>query len=78
MDPSQVGAALAPVWRNSEMKTGLAAKQLRAVNPSQLQLYTVQIDYARSVCALPSWPPNGRPSLLPPCPAPEPAELPSP
>ena len=37
------GAALPPVWQNSEAKIGLAATQLRAVNPSQLQLYTVQI-----------------------------------
>eukprot|EP01052_Picozoa_sp_SAG31_P033651 SAG31_NODE_3830_length_3842_cov_2.970345_4_plen_162_part_00 len=37
------GAALPPVWLNSEAKVGLAAAQLRAVNPSQLQLYTVQI-----------------------------------
>ena len=37
------GAALPPVWQNSEAKIGLAAAQLRAVNPSQLQLYTVQI-----------------------------------
>ena len=43
------GAALPPAWNNSEMKIGLAATQLRALNPSQLQLYTVQIDYARSV-----------------------------
>ncbi len=37
------GATLPPVWQNSEAKIGLAAAQLRAVNPSQLQLYTVQI-----------------------------------
>ena len=70
----ECGAALAPVWQNSEMKTGLAAKQLRAVNPSQLQLYTVQIDYARSVCALPSWPPILAASL----PSPRVPEPPSP
>ena len=39
----EAGAALPPVWQNSEAKIGLAAAQLRAVNPSQLQLYTVQI-----------------------------------
>ena len=31
------------VWQNSEYKTSLAAKQLRAVNPTQLQMYTVQV-----------------------------------
>lgn len=51
----EVGANIAPVWQNSEMKTGLAAKQLRKINPSQLQLYTVQIDYARSVYASGAW-----------------------
>jgi hypothetical protein len=44
------GAALPPAWQSSESKIGLAAAQLRKVNPTQLQLYTVQIDYARSVC----------------------------
>jgi len=37
------GAALPPAWQNSEAKIGLAATQLRALNPTQLQLYTVQI-----------------------------------
>ena len=51
----EVGAMLTPVWQNSELKTSLAAKQLRAVAPGQLQLYTVQIDYARSVYASGAW-----------------------
>ena len=37
----EVGANLPPVWENSEMKVGLAAAQLRKLNPAQLQLYTV-------------------------------------
>jgi hypothetical protein len=49
------GASLPPAWRGSESKIGLAAKQLRAVNPQQLQLYTVQIDYARSVYTSGQW-----------------------
>lgn len=51
----EVGAQLDPVWENSEYKTSLAAKQLRAVAPDQLQLYTVQIDFARSVYASGEW-----------------------
>ena len=51
----EVGANLPPVWENSEMKVGLAAAQLRKLNPAQLQLYTVQIDYARSVYASGAW-----------------------
>ena len=51
----EVGAALPPAWSNSEYKTSLAAAQLRAVAPNQLQLYTVQIDFARSVYASGSW-----------------------
>jgi hypothetical protein len=38
----EVGAELQPAWSNSEYKTSLAAKQLRAAAPGQLQLYTVQ------------------------------------
>lgn len=49
------GAALPPAWKNSEAKIGLAAAQLRALNPAQLQLYTVQIDYARSVYTSGQW-----------------------
>lgn len=49
------GAALAPAWQNSEAKIGLAATQLRQLNPAQLQLYTVQIDYARSVYTSGQW-----------------------
>lgn len=41
----------APVWADSEAKIGAAAARLRAVAPSQLQLYTVQIDFARSCYA---------------------------
>ena len=37
------------------MKCGLAAAQLRQANPAQLQLYTVQIDYARSVYESGAW-----------------------
>eukprot|EP01052_Picozoa_sp_SAG31_P045679 SAG31_NODE_8439_length_1452_cov_1.906874_1_plen_330_part_01 len=51
----EVGAALPPIWQNSELKAGIAAKQLRAKNPHQLQFYTVQIDYARSVYASGAW-----------------------
>eukprot|EP00947_MAST-08B_sp_MAST-8B-sp1_P003433 g3433.t1 len=51
----EVGALLHPVWQNSELKVNLAAKQLRAVAPEQLQLYTVQIDFARSVYASGAW-----------------------
>jgi hypothetical protein len=51
----EVGAMLPPVWQNSELKTGLAAKQLRQANPDQLQLYTVQIDYGRSVYKSGAW-----------------------
>ena len=51
----EVGAMLDPVWQNSELKTSLAASQLRAVAPNQLQMYTVQVDYARSVYASGTW-----------------------
>eukprot|EP00040_Diaphanoeca_grandis_P001535 m.276018 g.276018 ORF g.276018 m.276018 type:complete len:417 (-) comp122007_c0_seq1:25-1275(-) len=51
----EVGALLPPIWQNSELKTSMAATQLRAVNPDQLQLYTVQIDYARTVYAMGEW-----------------------
>ena len=40
-----------PLWQNSEAKIGAAASELRALAPDQLQLYTVQIDFAR--CRLP-------------------------
>ena len=49
------GAALPPSWKNSEIKIGVAAAQLRKLNPKQLQLYTVQIDYARSVYISGQW-----------------------
>jgi hypothetical protein len=49
------GAAMNPAWQNSEAKIGAAAAQLRTLNPSQLQLYTVQIDYARSVYTSGQW-----------------------
>jgi len=49
------GAALSPAWLQSEEKIGSAAAQLRKLNPKQLQLYTVQIDYARSVYDSGQW-----------------------
>lgn len=41
------GAENTPVWQNSEGKIGAAARLLRDLAPQQLQLYTVQIDFAR-------------------------------
>lgn len=51
----EVGAEIEPRWQNSEYKTWLAAQQLRAMAPEQLQLYTVQIDFARSVYKSGEW-----------------------
>jgi hypothetical protein len=51
------GAGLPPAWAagSSEAKVGLAAKQLRAVAPKQLQLYTVQIDFPRWIYDSGQW-----------------------
>lgn len=49
------GSNIAPHYQNSEAKVGLAAAQLRAVAPKQLQLYTVQIDLPRWIYTSGQW-----------------------
>jgi hypothetical protein len=49
------GALIEPAWENSETKVGLAAAQLKKLNPTQLQLYTVQNDFTRAVYASGAW-----------------------
>ena len=38
-----------PAFKHSEKKVIAAAEQLRAVNPDQLQLYTIQNDFTRAI-----------------------------
>ena len=58
------GADIAPQYASSEMKVGLAAAQLRAVVPAQLQLYTVQIDSPRWIYTSGQWFANHSECLL--------------
>ena len=58
------GAMLPPHYQGSEAKVGLAAAQLRKSSPGQLQLYTIQIDFARSVYTSGQWFNNNSQCLL--------------
>ena len=42
-------------YRQSEAKTIAAARQLQGANPAQLQLYTIQNDFTRSIYASGEW-----------------------